>query len=55
MEPEEDDSSMMPERAFDDAETRRIIMKIIEQLPDAQRVVIMYRYFSQYPLRKSLK
>ena len=48
----DDSLSVMPEELMDDAETRRIIMEIIEQLPDAQRVCVLYRYYSQMSIEE---
>ena len=44
---EEDDTFFLPERSFDDAETRRMIMEIVEALPTPQRLCILYYYYQQ--------
>ncbi len=41
-----------PETLYDDGETRRLIMDIIDTLPDAQRECVMYRYFSQLTIEE---
>ena len=51
MELEESDVAT-PESLYDDAETRRIIVEIIDALPDVQRISIMYRYFNQFSIEE---
>ena len=43
----DDDPLNLPDKAIDDAETRRIIMEVIDDLPDGQRICIMLYYFQQ--------
>ena len=43
----DDDPMNLPDKAIDDAETRKIILEVIENLPDAQRVCVMLFYYSQ--------
>ncbi len=40
------ETAIIPEEYVDNSETRRIIMEIIDSLPDNQRVCVLYRYFS---------
>lgn len=46
-EPEEDDPLRLPDKAFDDAETRKLIVQVIDNLPDSQRVCIYFYYYQQ--------
>lgn len=48
----EDEGGETPETLYDDEETRRIIMEIIDALPDPQRVCVMYRYFNQLSIEE---
>ncbi len=41
-----------PEMLCDEKETRQLIMDIIDALPDAQRICVMYRYFSQLTIKE---
>lgn len=49
---EEDENSPTPERLYDDEETRRLILEIVDNLPDAQRMCILYRYFNQFSIKE---
>ena len=49
---EEDENSPTPERLYDDDETRQLILEMIDELPDAQRVCILYRYFNQLSIEE---
>ena len=46
----EDDSLNLPDKAIDDEETRRIILEVIDALPDKQRVCIMFYYYQQHTI-----
>jgi len=48
----EDVESSAPEKLYDDEETRRIILEIIDTLPEIQRVCIMFRYFNQLTIEE---
>ena len=48
----EDGDDETPESLFDDAETRRLILEIIDALPDAQRQSIILRYYSQFSIEE---
>jgi len=41
-----------PEMLYDNEETRRIIMEIIDKLPETQRVSVMLRYYSQLSIEE---
>ncbi len=43
----DDNPLNMPDKAIDDEDTRRIILEVIDRLPDAQRVCVMLYYYSQ--------
>ncbi len=44
---EEDDEAMLPEDAADNRETQRLIMDIINSLPDAQKEAVISFYYNQ--------
>ncbi len=44
---EEDDTAMLPADAADNKETQRLIMEIIDSLPDGQREAIVSFYYNQ--------
>ena len=46
----DDDPNNLPDKAIDDEETRRIILGVIDELPDSQRVCIILYYYTQYPI-----
>lgn len=43
----EDDDEFLPQAAVDNSEARRLIMNIVDNLPDAQRSCIILYYFSE--------
>ena len=43
----ENDPLLIPEKSLDDAETKRMIVEIIDALPDAQRLCVYYYYYEQ--------
>lgn len=43
----DDDPLNLPDRAIDDEDTRRIILAVIDALPDAQRICVMLYYYQQ--------
>lgn len=43
----EDNDKLLPQAAVDNEETRRLIMDIVDNLPDAQRACIVMYYFSE--------
>ena len=43
----DDDPLNLPDKAIDDEATRKIIIDVIDALPDGQRVCILYYYYSQ--------
>jgi len=46
-----DDNPMnLPDRAIDDEETRRIVLDVIDSLPESQRVCVMLYYYSQFSI-----
>jgi RNA polymerase sigma factor (sigma-70 family) len=47
LEQEDEEVSHIPDKLYDDEETRRLILEIIDTLPDAQRICVMYRYVNQ--------
>lgn len=47
LEQEEEDKHYLPAEAFDDAEMRRLIVAVIDDLPVNQRVCIYYYYYEQ--------
>jgi RNA polymerase sigma factor (sigma-70 family) len=49
---DEGEENATPEKLYDDEETRRIILEIIDALPDAQRICVMYRYFNQFSIEE---
>ena len=49
---EDEGDAPTPEKLFDDEETRRLIMEIIDALPDSQRICVMYRYFNQLSIEE---
>lgn len=46
----EDDPLALPDKAIDDAETRRIILEVVDGLPFGQRACVMYYYYQQYTI-----
>ncbi len=44
---EEDDSAMLPEDAADNKETQRLILSIIDSLPEAQKEAVISFYYNQ--------
>lgn len=44
---EDTDASVIPEQAADNAETRRLVMDIIDRLPDGQRMAIILFYYNE--------
>lgn len=44
---EETDPLLIPEKSFDNAETARMIVEIIDNLPDPQRICVYYYYYEQ--------
>ena len=48
----EDDISVLPEDAADNAETRRLIMEIIDNLPDGQRLAVILFYYNNMSIRQ---
>jgi RNA polymerase sigma factor (sigma-70 family) len=44
---EETDDSLIPDKSLDNAETARLIMEIIDKLPEPQRVCILCYYYEQ--------
>ena len=49
---ESDEDVSAPEKLYDNEETRRLIRDIIDTLPDAQRICVLYRYFSQLSIKE---
>ena len=43
----DDDSENMPDKALDDEASRKIIMEVIDNLPDNQRICILLFYYGQ--------
>ena len=43
----ENDPLLIPEKSLDDAETTRMIVEIIDALPDTQRLCVYYYYYEQ--------
>ena len=48
----EDEDGETPEALYEDEETRRTILSIVDILPDNQRQCIMYRYFNQFSIEE---
>ena len=46
----EDNPLNLPDKAIDDEATRKIILDVIDALPDGQRVCVMYYYYQQYTI-----
>ena len=46
----DDDPLNLPDKAIDDEATRKIIMEVIDALPDGQRACVMYYYYSQFTI-----
>ena len=46
----EDDEAYIPDAAMDTAETRRLIMEIIDELPEDQRLCVLLYYYDEIPL-----
>jgi len=46
----EDDPLNLPDKAIDNEATRKIILDVIDALPDGQRACIMYYYYQQYTI-----
>ena len=46
----DDNPNNMPDKAIDDADTRRIIFQIIDNLPESQHVCVMLHYYSEFPI-----
>lgn len=44
----DDDPANLPDRATDDEETRKIIMDVVDDLPDGQRACVLYYYYAQF-------
>ena len=44
---EEDNHENLPDKAIDDEATRKIILEVIDSLPDNQRICIMLHYYAQ--------
>ena len=44
---EDDDPANMPDKAIDDEATRKIILEVIDALPDGQRTCVMLYYYSR--------
>ena len=44
---EDDDPANLPDKAIDDEATREIILEVIDNLPDAQRVCVLLYYYAQ--------
>jgi RNA polymerase sigma-70 factor (ECF subfamily) len=44
---EETDDALIPDKALDNAETARLIVEIIDKLPEPQRVCILFYYYEQ--------
>ena len=44
----DDDPANMPDKALDDEATRKLIMDVIDNLPDNQRVCIILFYYAQF-------
>jgi len=47
----DDDPDNLPDKAIDDEATRKIIMDVINTLPENQRVCVMLHYYAQFPVR----
>jgi len=43
----DDDPKSLPDKAIDDEDTRKIILEVIESLPDAQRACVLLYYYQQ--------
>lgn len=43
----DDDPTNLPDKAIDDADTRKIILEVIDSLPDGQRVCVILYYYQQ--------
>ncbi len=48
----EEDASVLPEDAADNAETRRLIMEIIDNLPDGQRLAVILFYYDNMSIKQ---
>ena len=46
----EDNPLNLPDKAIDDEAIRKIILDVIDALPDGQRVCVMYYYYQQYTI-----
>lgn len=44
---EDSDTSVIPEQSVDNAETRRLVMDMIDRLPDGQRIAIILFYYNE--------
>lgn len=44
---ENKDESLIPDKVVDNAETRRLVMEIIDNLPDLQRMTVMLYYYEE--------
>lgn len=49
---EETDDAFIPEQSADNAETRRLVMEIIDRLPDGQRMAIILFYYNEMSIKE---
>ena len=49
---EDRDESLIPDKALDTEETRRLIMEIIDALPDLQRMTVMMYYYEEKSIKE---
>ena len=46
----DDDPTNLPDKALDDEATRKIILEVIDNLPDAQRACVMLFYYAEFTI-----
>lgn len=49
---EDSDDNVLPERYIDNNETRRLVMEIIDKLPDGQRITIILFYYNGMSIKE---
>lgn len=45
------DKTLVPEQALDDAETRRMILELVDALPPEQRMAVLFYYYDEMSVR----